>query len=111
DRFFNHRLRSSNPLLVVAAFIVLVLNVFGHLTRPWCNVTLGLLKLLLTAAFSSVKDDTLDHEKALLETFPKDVRTVRKLFDLEAKTLVYATCPRCSATYKPEQKGRVLEYP
>ncbi|KAH7918138.1 hypothetical protein BV22DRAFT_971213, partial [Leucogyrophana mollusca] len=111
DKFFNHHLRSTNPLTVVAAFIALVLNVFGHLTRPWCNTTLGLLALLLKAAFSIDKDGPSDRDQILLNDFPRDIRTVRKIFDLEAKTVVYAACPRCSYTYKPIERGGVLVYP
>ncbi|KAH7904269.1 hypothetical protein BJ138DRAFT_1019358, partial [Hygrophoropsis aurantiaca] len=111
DKFFGHRLHFVNPLLVVAAFIALVLNVFGHVTRPWCNATLGLLTVLLKAAFSVGKDAPSEREQLLLNGFPRDIRTVRKIFDLEAKTIVYAACPRCSCTYKPDVRSGVLVYP
>ncbi|KAG1844676.1 hypothetical protein F4604DRAFT_1688992 [Suillus subluteus] len=46
----DHHLRRFNnakPALLLAMFIALVLNILGHVTRPWCNAALGLLNLLL----------------------------------------------------------------
>ncbi|KAH7904022.1 hypothetical protein BJ138DRAFT_973152, partial [Hygrophoropsis aurantiaca] len=110
DKFYDHHLRSTNPLVVLAVFIALVLNVFGHLTRPWCNVTLRLLQMMLKTAFTSGKEPS-QTEKLVLTNFPRDIRTVRKIFDLEAKTVVYAACPRCSCTYKPTTQDNILIYP
>jgi hypothetical protein len=35
----------------------------------------------------------------MLKGFPRDIRTARKIFDVEATTTTYAACPTCSATY------------
>ena len=42
-----------------------------------------------------------------MKGFPRDIRTARKLFDVEATTTTYAACPTCSATYLVE-KGKAL---
>jgi hypothetical protein len=100
-----------NPILVIAMFLVLILNVFGHLSRTWSNVSLGILKVMVEAAWCSSKENLTPREEYLLKFFPRDIRTVRKQFDLEAKTTTYATCPKCFALYEPEMKGGVLVYP
>lgn len=97
-------------MALLAAFIALVLNVFGNVTRSWCNTTLRLLAILLGLAFSKDGDPTV-REQNLLDNFPRDIRTVRKVFDLEAKTTIYATCPQCLCTYAPEVRGKVNVYP
>ena len=47
------------------------------------------------------------HNEDLLKGFPQDIRTARKLFDVEATTTTYAACPICSATYRVEE-GKTL---
>ena len=47
------------------------------------------------------------HNEDLLKGFPKDIRTARKLFDVEPTTTTYAACPTCSATYRIEE-GKTL---
>ncbi|HKM50649.1 MAG TPA: hypothetical protein VJZ75_05670, partial [Candidatus Bathyarchaeia archaeon] len=42
-----------------------------------------------------------------MKGFPKDIRTARKLFDVEPTTTTYAACPACSATYRVEE-GKTL---
>jgi hypothetical protein len=46
-----------------------------------------------------------------MNDFPKDLRRVRCLFDMEAQTTVLATCPKCFAAYFPEKQGKILVYP
>ncbi|TDL14212.1 hypothetical protein BD410DRAFT_696524, partial [Rickenella mellea] len=99
-----------SPLYLIAVFIALVLNVFGHVTRPWCNVVLRLLKKLLEYALPTGEND-LPYRNAFLKAFPLDVRAVRKTFDLEAETTIYASCPKCCCTYKPTWDGKVFVYP
>ncbi|KAF9230555.1 hypothetical protein BU15DRAFT_69095 [Melanogaster broomeanus] len=65
---------------LLALLITLILNIFGHVTRPWCNATLGLLNLLLgtmlgttpEAPASASPSDT-EHEH-----IPRDIHTVQK---------------------------------
>lgn len=81
--------------------IALVLNVFGHVTRPWCNAVLGLLNLLLETTLG----------KSIGPTIPCDIRTIRKKFDLDPITQMFATCTRCSCTYPPTTTKKKSPYP
>jgi hypothetical protein len=78
----------------------------------WCNITLGLLKILLVSTYTtSGRAQTAAADQRLIKQFPKDLRQVRRIFGMEAQTIVSATCPKCFATYPPEEKGGVLVYP
>ena len=91
--------------------IALVLNVFGHITRPWCNALLGLLNLLLTTILG---DPTVEAGKSAQSGsgyLPSDIRTVRKKFDLDPSTHTYATCPCCCCTYPPDGGRGQSVYP
>ena len=81
-------------------FLVIVLNLFGHLARPGCNFALRVLQILVRCALQ--KDGNLSpRHKQMVENFPTDIRTVRKVFGLDPETVVYATCPRCCCTHPP----------
>ncbi|KAG1893135.1 uncharacterized protein F5891DRAFT_909989, partial [Suillus fuscotomentosus] len=84
------------PALLLAMFIALVLNILGHVTRAWCNTALGLLNLLLKTMLGNVPEGHGSEG-----WIPRDIRSVRKKFDLEAVTKTFATCARCLYTYPP----------
>ncbi|KAG1764321.1 hypothetical protein EDD22DRAFT_740422, partial [Suillus occidentalis] len=88
---FRQRLHNANPAILLTMLIALVLNIFGHVTRPWCNAVLGLLNLLLETTLG----------KSIGPTIPCDIRTIRKKFDLDPITQMFTTCTRCSCTYPP----------
>jgi hypothetical protein len=111
DKYFDHPLSHADPVTTLALFIVLVLNLFAHLPRVWCNITLGLLKILLVSIYNASGRTQTTADQRLMEHFPKDLRQVRRIFDMEAKTIVSATCPKCFATYPPEEKEGILVYP
>lgn len=99
-KYFEHPLKRSNPLLLVAIFLALVLQVLGGVTREVCNLTLKILKGFTEIALT--RDGKLSEiDRAILDKFPSDIRTVRNLFDLDASVTVWAACPTCSATYEP----------
>ncbi|KAG2065536.1 hypothetical protein BDR04DRAFT_1161319 [Suillus decipiens] len=55
----DHHLRRFNnakPALLLAMFIMLVLNILGHVTWPWCNAALGLLNLLLNTMLGNTPE-------------------------------------------------------
>lgn len=83
-------------------FIALVLNILGHVTRPWCNAVLELLNLLLKTTLGNTSEGH-DESKGYI---PRDIRSVRKKFNLEAVTKMFATCARCSCTYPPDTEKR-----
>ena len=82
-------------------FLVVTLNVFGHLARPSCNFTLRILKCLVQCALQQTDGHLAESHNRLLNDFPTDIRSVRKAFDIEPTITIYATCPTCSFTHKP----------
>jgi len=97
--YFESQLEEKNPIILLAAFIIIVLNVFGGLVREWASTALKLQMELLTLAFGGQRGDISTKNQDLLNSFPRDIRTARKIFDLEATTKTYAACPGCSALY------------
>ncbi|KAG1853460.1 hypothetical protein DFJ58DRAFT_619526, partial [Suillus subalutaceus] len=87
-----------SPALLLAMFIALVLNVLGHVTRPWCNAVLELLNLLLKTTLGNASEGHYGSKGYI----PRDIRSVQKKFDLEAITKMFATCTRCLCTYPPD---------
>jgi hypothetical protein len=71
DQYLKNDLHRVHPLTLVSVFMVLLLNVFGRVTRPWCNAVLSLLKIILSHVFSET-----EREKKILDHFPTDVRSV-----------------------------------
>lgn len=45
------------------------------------------------------------------QQFPRDIRSVRAIFNLEATTVVYATCPKCLYTHEPVFDNGIPVYP
>lgn len=93
----------------------MILNVFGQVTRTWCNVTLGLLNLLLNTVHSVQHSPgaspTETEEYTEQKYIPNDIRSVREKFDLEPSTTTHATCVRCCCTYPPILKKKMSTYP
>ena len=101
------RLKDEDPITLFAAFIIIVLNVFGGLVREWVSTALKLQIELLKLAFNHQTGGMTAHNEDLLKGFPKDIRMARKLFDIEPTTTTYTACPTCSATYRVEE-GKTL---
>jgi hypothetical protein len=93
-------------------FLVVVLNLFGHLARPGCNFALRVLQVLVRCALEDNGNLSPRH-KSVMDNFPTDIRTVRKVFDLDPKLIVYATCPQCCCTHPPTftSGSKVTLYP
>jgi hypothetical protein len=81
--------------------------VFGTLVREWASTGLKLQLELLKLAFGRQKGGISVGDRNLLDGFPKDIRSARKIFDVEVATTVYAACPVCSATYSTEEKNEL----
>ncbi|KAG1780880.1 hypothetical protein EV702DRAFT_1042593 [Suillus placidus] len=57
--WFKQRYHNANPTILLTMLIALILNVFGHITRPWCNAVLGLLNLLLKTTLGNLTCPTI----------------------------------------------------
>ena len=89
----------TNPLIAIAMFLVIVLNLFGHLAQPGCNFALQVLQVLVRCALEQDRNLSPRH-KSVIDNFPTDIRTVRKAFQLDPDIIVYATCPKCCCTHQ-----------
>ncbi len=100
---FTHRvLATKEPRMLFAAFIAIVLSVFGKLTNIWSSTALKLIALLLGIVLGNGDPETCAPlDKKHLEQFPLDIRTAREMFDIEADLEIWAACPSCHTTYPP----------
>ena len=73
---------------------------FGSLVREWASTGLKLQLEFLRLAFRRGREKMDPHDQDLLAGFPQDIRSAKKLFNLEPTTITYAVCPKCSATYR-----------
>jgi hypothetical protein len=87
-------------------FIVVVLNLFGHVAQESCDFVLRMLQILIGAALRNPSE----FERKILQELPKDIQTVRQIFSLESKTTIYAVCPKCSSTYAPVIIAKTSHY-
>ena len=109
EEYFQHPLDRVNPLIVVFLYLTIVLNLLGHLAETWCNLTLRLLQLAIQTIDTSPQSSI--NRPRPLQDIPHDIRSVRAIFNLEAKTITYATCPQCCCTYEPTTKNGIPIYP
>ena len=98
---FEHPLRNSNPLVLIAMFLALILQLIGGVSRDICNFALGALKIFTDAALRSGGPPT-EMEETIAKNIPSDIRTVRRLFNLDPDVRELAACPTCSMTYEPK---------
>ena len=99
-------------MVVVFLYLTIVLSVLGHLSDTWCNYMLQILRLLIGSIYArSSPSPATTNDQQLIETLPRDIRGVRAVFNLEAKTITFATCPKCCCTYEPEVRGGISVYP
>lgn len=106
---FSLSFRRANPIILLTLLTAIVLNIFGHLMRPWSNTTLELLNLMLKTALGN--PSTMQKSKTELDYVPCDIHSVREKFDLEPSTQTHATCVRCSCTYLPIIRKKATTYP
>ncbi|KIK82129.1 hypothetical protein PAXRUDRAFT_116353, partial [Paxillus rubicundulus Ve08.2h10] len=111
DRHFHHRLHNANPIILLSMFVALILNVFGHVTHPWCNTTLALLNILLKRAFHNDTHSTTMPTVQPDNVIPQDIHTVHTKFKLESITKIYTTCVRYCSTYMPDGNRKKAVYP
>ena len=84
----------------------------GRVTDTWCNYMLRILHILIGTIHTSSSPGTIaPSDRRFIETLPHDIRGVRAVFNLEAKTITFATCPKCCCTYEPEVHGGIPVYP
>ncbi|EPS92861.1 hypothetical protein FOMPIDRAFT_63928, partial [Fomitopsis schrenkii] len=98
--FYDHPLKQSHPLLLIATFLALVLQLVGGVAREMCNFTLGVLKVFTQNVFG-LRGPPTPAELHVIDAMPTDIRSVRAMFKLDPVIVDYAACPACSMTYAP----------
>ncbi|KAF8834817.1 hypothetical protein BDN67DRAFT_864383, partial [Paxillus ammoniavirescens] len=114
EKKFHLNVCNANPIILLTLLITLILNVFRHVTHPWCNATLGLLNMLLGAILGTTSEASLTKNPpsdTQHEYIPCDIHTIHKRFNLEPSTWTHATCVKCSCTYAPIAKRNKDMYP
>jgi hypothetical protein len=101
EHYFEAQLEEKNPIILLVAFIIIVLNAFRGLVQEWASTALKLQKELLSLAFGGQKG-YISANQDLLDSFLQDICTARKIFNLEATTKAYVACPGCSTLYPVE---------
>jgi hypothetical protein len=101
-----------DPVVVVALFIVVALNVIAGCSRDTCRFVLLMIKILLEITLRRGGRGLTQEDMEMLKTFPKDPRTARHALNVEPTTTTYACCPRCSFPHPPTDRGKgIMEYP
>lgn len=112
EHHFNHPLYHVHILIVYGMFMALVLHIIGRCSQHTSKFVLKMMKITLGAAVSIARlGQPSPLEEKILKDFPTDIRTVRKVFDLEPKTTTFAACTKCCCLYKPEDRNGVPVYP
>ncbi|KAL7279724.1 hypothetical protein ACG7TL_006131 [Trametes sanguinea] len=100
--------RNMQPFLVAALFMVCALHSLAHVARPYANLVLATIKVVIWGAIMACGGSStlMVHQQSLLKLIPSDVRTAIDLLGLEPDLTVYAACPRCFSTYAPKSHSR-----
>lgn len=89
----------------------MVTHVLAGLERRFCNWLLRMAQYIIHTALSRAYEHVAIplREKMLLQDMPRDIRSVRRKWDLEGKTVLYAACPSCHKLHKVVyEKGKPL---
>ena len=89
------------PFLQLVVFMITVCHVVLRIPRRGTVWMFQMCNKIISAALSFLPS-ILHPVAAILDKFPVDIRTAMKPLCLEGKFLVYASCPKCHAIYRPK---------
>ncbi|PPQ79206.1 hypothetical protein CVT26_000557 [Gymnopilus dilepis] len=93
-------------LMVVACHVIL------GLPRRGCSWLFSMCSYIVETTVKKVLGGTVSgYFSDILAQWPRDVRTARDQFKLEANATVYAVCPKCNSTHKPSYKSDSPDIP
>ena len=84
------------PLACVCFLFVSFLHLLANVSRRDCNVALATITVLLCL---SLRQSDHPESTAILQSIPRDVRTVVHALGIEPKTQAFVCCPKCYCTY------------
>jgi len=112
DSYFATNLRGKHTPSLVAILNVVAQNLFGHVTRTWCNANLRSHKLFWEEMMTGGGGCTPSaRDTKLGANFPTDLRAARQSLQIEPDTVKYAACSACCSIYPPQKSGKVTEWP
>ncbi|KAH7905903.1 hypothetical protein BJ138DRAFT_992708, partial [Hygrophoropsis aurantiaca] len=95
--YFRRQLDGMDPAVIGCYFLVIILSVICGLSREHCNFVLALLRSIIRCCVD--RAGKLSLGKGLLDTIPKDSRTLFNHFDLDPRCRSFVCCPGCFALY------------
>ncbi len=84
------------PITCVCFLFVAFLHLLATVSRQNCNVALATITILLRL---SLQQSNYPESMAILQSIPRDVRTVIRSLGIEPKTQAFVCCPKCFCTY------------
>ncbi|KAI9062806.1 hypothetical protein FKP32DRAFT_1554566, partial [Trametes sanguinea] len=82
------------PFLIAALFMVCALHSLAHVARPYANLVLATIKVVILGATMACGGSSRlpELQQRLLKRVPSDVRSAIDLLGLEPELTVYAAC-------------------
>ncbi|OSD01989.1 hypothetical protein PYCCODRAFT_1344209, partial [Trametes coccinea BRFM310] len=82
------------PFLIAALFMVCALHSIAHVARPFANLVLATIKVVILGAIMACGGSSRlsDLQRSLLGRVPSDVRSAMDILGLEPELIVYASC-------------------
>ncbi|KAI0363915.1 hypothetical protein BV20DRAFT_957318, partial [Pilatotrama ljubarskyi] len=92
------------PCILLALLMVSALHTLSGLNSDAANLVLGIIRVVLTGAFIASNNphgkrrerpqlgSLTDEQRSILESVPRDIRTVLSRLEVEPDIIRYATC-------------------
>ncbi|KIJ52196.1 hypothetical protein M422DRAFT_79622, partial [Sphaerobolus stellatus SS14] len=113
ERYFTTPMQDADPILVVAIFCVVLINVFSHVARNTCNLVLIFMKAMVETTLERVYPDGIfpRYEQAVLADFPHDIHSARLALNQEPTLIVFASCPACHYCHALQSRQDGQKFP
>ncbi|KAH9834090.1 uncharacterized protein C8Q71DRAFT_725300 [Rhodofomes roseus] len=108
--------RALPPFLLITLLMVSALHTISGLNREAANLILATLRALLFGAFIACsaphgRRQLTSEQQAILDSIPRDIRSVMSQLKVEPSMTKYAACPSCSCIYAPDHTNADNPYP
>ncbi|KAI0325704.1 hypothetical protein GY45DRAFT_1217033, partial [Cubamyces sp. BRFM 1775] len=82
------------PFLIAALFMVCALHSLAHVARPYANLVLATIKIVILGTIMACGGSSRlsELQRSLLQRIPSDVRSAIDMLGLEPDLTVYAAC-------------------
>lgn len=109
---FQPVMEDGRAIIQLVTFMVVACHVILGVSRRGCSWIFSMIEYIMqTMVHQFFGNDPISaFFRGILSGVPHDIRTAAAQFDLEAKAIVYAACPKCHSTYKPTTDGTIPLY-